>query len=97
LEGFYLPALEGMAAGTIVVCPDCLGNRGYCEDKVNCCRPRYSVDEIVSAAHAASEQSENARARMLANATATVGKHSLEGERKSFTEILEHVDQLWRG
>jgi hypothetical protein len=26
-EGFYLPALEGMAVGTTVVCPDCIGNR----------------------------------------------------------------------
>ena len=96
-EGFYLPALEGMAAGTIVVCPDCLGNRGYCQDKVNCFRPRYGVDEIVLAAHAASEQSENERARMLANATSTVGKHSLEGERKSFIDILEQIDRLWSG
>ena len=29
-EGFYLPALEAMALGTIVVCPDCVGNRSFC-------------------------------------------------------------------
>jgi glycosyltransferase involved in cell wall biosynthesis len=96
-EGFYLPALEGMAAETIVVCPDCLGNRGFCEDKVNCFRPEYGVDEIVSAAHAALVQSENERTQMLANATSTVGRHSLEGERKRFTEILEQIHELSRG
>src|SRR5438874_7386957 len=94
-EGFYLPALEGMAAGTIVVCPDCLGNRGYCQDKVNCFRPEYGVDEIVSAAHAASEQSENERIQMLDKAEATVQMHSLERERASFARILTSIHQLW--
>jgi Glycosyl transferases group 1 len=96
-EGFYLPALEGMACGTIVVCPDCVGNRGFCEDKVNCFRPQYEFNRIVSAAHDALQQSEIERARMLENAQATVAKHSLERERKSFIEILERVDELWMG
>ena len=26
-EGVYIPGLEGMALGTLVVCPDCVGNR----------------------------------------------------------------------
>jgi glycosyltransferase involved in cell wall biosynthesis len=30
IEGFYMPALEGMALGTLVVCPDCIGNRSFC-------------------------------------------------------------------
>src|SRR5436305_12142926 len=29
-EGFYLPGLEGLAAGTIVITPDVGGNRAYC-------------------------------------------------------------------
>ena len=94
-EGFYLPALEGMAAGTIVVCPDCLGNRGYCQDKVNCFRPEYGVHEIVSAAHAALVQSENERIRMLDKGEATVQMHSLERERASFARILTSIHQLW--
>ena len=36
LEGFYIPALEGMALGTLVVCPDSVGNRSYCRDGENC-------------------------------------------------------------
>ena len=29
-EGFYLPPLEAMALRTLVICPDCVGNRGSC-------------------------------------------------------------------
>ena len=95
-EGFYLPALEGMAAGTIVVCPDCFGNRGFCQDKLNCFRPDYTVHAIAAGARQALHQAESERVRMLENATATARKHSLEQERKSFTEILERVGELWR-
>src|SRR6185436_2556119 len=38
-EGFYLPPLEGMALGTVAVCPDAIGNREFCEDGVNCLMP----------------------------------------------------------
>jgi hypothetical protein len=95
VEGFYLPSLEGMAAGTVVVCPDCLGNRGFCEDKVNCFRPKYATDEIALAARIALQQSQVERTRMLENAAATVRMHSLERERESFARILRQIDQLW--
>jgi hypothetical protein len=96
-EGFYLPALEGMACGTIVACPDCVGNRGFCHDKMNCFRPDYEFNQILAAGREALEQSEVARERMLENANGTVRKHSLEGERKKFLEILEQIDELWSG
>jgi GT2 family glycosyltransferase len=38
-EGFCLPALEAMAAGTAVVCTDAHGNRDFCADGVNCLMP----------------------------------------------------------
>jgi glycosyl transferase family 1 len=96
VEGFYLPPLEGMAARTIVVCPDCLGNRGFCDDKVNCFRPQYDSDEIVAAVRSALQQSQSERARMLENATVTVRKHSLEKERESFLQILRQIGELWK-
>ena len=36
VEGFYLPGLEAMAAGAIVLCPDILTNRAYCRFGENC-------------------------------------------------------------
>ena len=48
LEGFYIPAAEGMALGTLVVCPDAIGNRSFCRDGENCLMPPYEVDAIVA-------------------------------------------------
>jgi glycosyltransferase involved in cell wall biosynthesis len=38
-EGFCLPPLEAMAAGTTVICTDADGNRDFCQDGVNCLMP----------------------------------------------------------
>jgi len=40
-EGFYLPALEGMASGCAVVCSDAVGNRSFCFHGQTCLMPRY--------------------------------------------------------
>jgi hypothetical protein len=94
-EGFYLPPLEGMACGTIVVCPDCVGNRGFCVDLVNCFRPEYNESSIRSAVTNALQQNAADRARMQKAAHATAARHSLESERASFLNLLDRVDELW--
>src|ERR1700730_7730383 len=79
-EGFFLPSLEAMACGAIVVCPDCVGNRGFCENEVNCFRPSYNRDAIVSAAIAASRLTELERTSLLEGCGRALGRHSLETE-----------------
>lgn len=93
-EGFYLPALEGMALGTLVVCPDCIGNRSFCLPGQNCFRPDYDEDAIVAAAEEALH--DDARADALrARALETAQAHDMPGERRAFLDILDRVDELW--
>ena len=93
-EGFYLPALEGMALGTVVVCPDCIGNRSFCIDRENCFRPPHEDESIVAVTQEALARKEEL-GDMLANAAATADRHDLRAERTAFLEILERVDELW--
>jgi hypothetical protein len=93
-EGFYLPAVEGMAAGTLVVCPDCIGNRSYCLDGENCFRPAFDEQAIAAAAERALRD-EDGRARMIAAAAATAHAHDLGVERQAFLEILDRAGELW--
>jgi GT2 family glycosyltransferase len=48
-EGFCLPLLEAMAAGTPAVCTDAHGNRGFCENEVNCLMAESSPDAVAAA------------------------------------------------
>jgi glycosyltransferase involved in cell wall biosynthesis len=94
-EGFYLPAIEGMALGTVVVCPDCVGNRSFCLPGVNAFRPDFRFEDIVEAARAALVLPEVERRQLLANARETASGHSLAAEREAFGRVLADLDRLW--
>jgi glycosyltransferase involved in cell wall biosynthesis len=93
-EGFYLPALEAMAVGTVVVCPDCIGNRSFCLPDENCFRPGYDEDAIVAAAEAALRE-EPGLDEMRERARATAQAHDIADERAAFLDILDGVEELW--
>jgi hypothetical protein len=93
-EGFYLPALEAMSVGTVVVCPDCIGNRSFCLPGENCFRPEYDEDAIVAAAETAL-QDEPGLDELRARAAATARAHDIAGERAAFLDILDGVEELW--
>ena len=95
-EGAPLPMLEGMAVGTFVVCPDAIGNRGYCLDGINCYRPDFDEERIVEAA-AAAVQGYDALRPLLANAAETVRAYDLPAERAAFLDLLRDVDRVWAG
>jgi hypothetical protein len=95
-EGFYLPALEAMALGTLVICPDCLGNRSFCRDGVSAIVPAgREVDALLSAMRRARDFPEAAQAAILANARAIAARHSLASERAAFHRLLASVGSLW--
>ena len=50
VEGAYLPALESMALDTLVVCPDCVGNRSFCRDGETCLVPERTEAAVLEAA-----------------------------------------------
>jgi glycosyltransferase involved in cell wall biosynthesis len=87
-EGFYLPALEAMALGCMVVCPDCVGNRSFCLDRVNCYRPAFNLQALVGCALKALQMNDSDRSVMLQAAAKTTQNHSLAHERSAFQKIL---------
>ncbi len=90
-EGFYLPALEGMAMGTLVVCPDCVGNRGFCVNGSNCLMPDFTTEALGSAGLAAIESSPTDFQLMQKNGLHQVRVHTLEAERRSYLDLLESL------
>ena len=88
-EGFFLPALEAMAAGAVVVCPDCVGNRSFCHDGVNCFRTTYELDALVRATLDATRLDFDRRAALRLAAKNEAEQHGLEAERTAFLRILD--------
>lgn len=94
-EGFYLPALEGMALGTIVVCPDCVGNRSFCIPGVSAFRPEFTFDAILHAARQALELSKEEQMQLKRGAQRVALDHAPEAERAAFVRLLAQIDELW--
>jgi len=90
-EGFYLPALEVMALGGLVVCPDCGGNRSFCHDRLNCLRPPYTLEAMTTAILQASRMEQAAGSAMREQARKTAADHTLSREKKRFQAILHQI------
>ena len=95
-EGFYLVALEAMAAGCVVVTVDCIGNRGFCRHEENCLIAEPGIGSLFRAAQRALDMPTPEREALRRRARYTVKAHSLEGERARFHALLADVDRLWR-
>ncbi|MFZ1568886.1 MAG: glycosyltransferase family 4 protein [Thiolinea sp.] len=94
-EGFYLPALEAMALGAIVICPDCIGNRSFCLDQHTCLLPNYEIKDILQALDRANALTEQQRQMMIKNAKQQIQMHSLEQEAQQFLAIMRDLPSLW--
>lgn len=94
-EGFYLPALESMATGTLTICPDCVGNRNYCKHGVNCYMPEYQFNSLIDSAVMALNMNSGEYDIMVREGLLTSEEHSLKKEENSFLEIMNNIDQIW--
>ena len=94
-EGFFLPALEGMVLNTMVICPDCVGNRSFCKHNFNCLMPDHNITEILAMINIALSMSDSKRQTMLNNATQTAEQYTLVRERQNFLDILDNIPNIW--
>jgi glycosyl transferase family 1 len=93
-EGFYLPGLEAMAAGAVVVSSDAGGNRAYCNFGENCIQVGFDDAEgYVGALKQLSSESPKEVERLRRNGYETVGRHTLDHERERFGEFLERLTE----
>ena len=95
-EGFYLPALEAMALGALVICPDCVGNRSFCQPGQTAVVPESREPAALWAAvWTARSLSDSEVSALLANARAVAGQHGLAQERAAFHQVLASIPALW--
>lgn len=94
-EGFYLPALEAMALGCLVICPDCVGNKSFCKDGETCLVPNYDISSIVQAAIDLKMLDRTAKQEILNRASQKVLEHDLVKEREQFIKILKNINNFY--
>lgn len=95
VEGAYLPALESMALDTLVVCPDCVGNRSFCRDGETCLVPERTEAAVVEAAGELLAADAGRQRVLLEGGRRELERHTLGEERRAFLEVLDRVGALW--
>ena len=95
-EGFYLPALEAMCSGALVVCPDCVGNRELCTNDHNCLQPTYTAGAIIEMIKQALTLPIAHRRRLVAGGFETARRNRPAREYRQFVAILKKAEKLWR-
>jgi glycosyltransferase involved in cell wall biosynthesis len=89
-EGFCLPLLEAMAAGTPVVCTDAHGNRDFCRDGENCL---FAHDDPASVAAALERLfgDRDLRARLSEEGRVTAAAYGWEQRIDELERFFESV------
>ena len=91
-EGFYLPGLEAMAAGAVVISSDAGGNRAYCVFGENCLRVEFEdASSYVDALRALKTTDLKEVNRLRRGGYETVKLHTLAYERERFGEFMDRL------
>lgn len=94
-EGFYLPALEGMAMEKFVICPFAVGNIDFCIDNETCLLPEYNTSAIYNTILKAVAMPAEAQQRIIQNGKAISYKHRIEEEKTALINLLHQADEIW--
>lgn len=89
-EGFYLPALEAMAMGKPLICPDCIGNRSFCFDGINCLMPQLNIASLENAVLSLLANADLAN-KLAMNGLSQSLAHNIHKERSLFLDLLKNV------
>src|SRR5918995_1625489 len=96
-EGFYMPGLEAMAAGAVVISSDAGGNRAYCRFGENCVEGGFEdAGDYVDALEGLRAAGVEEIRRLRQSGYQVVGRHTLESERERFGEFMERLTEHLR-
>jgi len=91
-EGFYMPGLEAMAAGAVVISSDAGGNRAYCRFGENCIEVGFEdAGGYVGALKSLREGGTREIERLRRGGYEAVKLHTLEHEQERFGEFMERL------
>jgi hypothetical protein len=89
-EGFYLPALEAMVMGCVVICPDCIGNRSFCINGVTAVVPKDNAADIEAAVTRIARSPLTADELCSRASTVSLG-FDVGAERVAYHQLLEKL------
>lgn len=95
IEEHYIPGVEAMMLDSLVIIPDCVGNRSYSIDKKTCLLSSYDLTGLTAALSTVLEMSDDERNIILRNARESSKVFEIQKEKEQLLKILNSCSSIW--
>ncbi len=96
VEEHYIPGVEAMMLDSLVIIPDCVGNRSYSQHMETCFVTTYDLSGMLEALNQVLAMDEITRAKLRSNAAEHAKMFRLEHESKTLLEVLNSTASMWQ-
>lgn len=96
VEEHYIPGVEAMMLESLVIIPDCVGNRSYSKHMETCYVSAYNVESMADSIYSMYDISENLIKQILNNAKNESKLFTLDNERDVILEVLKMTTKIWK-
>jgi hypothetical protein len=95
VEEHYIPGVEAMMLDSLVIIPDCVGNRSYSKHMETCFVSAYDVESMVNSISSVFNLNTETKKQILNNAKNESTLFSLENESKVILSALKMTEDMW--
>ena len=95
IEEHYIPGVEAMMLDSLVIIPDCIGNRSYSKHNETCYISEYNIESMAKTIYSMIDISENLKKQLLKNAKKESKLFTLENERDVILRALKMTTKMW--
>ncbi len=95
VEEHYIPGVEAMMLDSLVIIPDCVGNRSYSQHMKTCVVAEYSLTGMLDALKQVLEMDLITKKQLHFNASKHSELFRIEYEQNTLLEILDSTTSMW--
>ncbi len=95
VEEHYIPGVEAMMLDSLLIIPDCVGNRSYSQHLKTCVLCDYSLEGMTEAIQLIQNMPKNDQEQLKANAKEESKKFTIQNEKNVLEELLNMTNVNW--
>lgn len=95
VEEHYIPGVEAMMLNSLVIIPDCVGNRSYSKHEDTCYVADYNTDAMTTSIDYVFNMSKEDKLKLITNAKEHSFMFEIEHEAKELEKVLNMTEQIW--
>jgi hypothetical protein len=95
VEEHYIPGVEALMLDSLLIIPDCVGNRSYSIDKKTCLLTSYDLEGMVTTLNKMLSMSKAEQQTMLDNAREASHVFQIQHEKDQLLKVLNSCSDFW--